>query len=69
MQPSHKLQEGRVVARRAAKLVRVARPLNTTETIELQQLFDLIADTCDAANMVLQTGSDLGRLKELTGPR
>jgi hypothetical protein len=68
MQPIRKLQDSRVVARRTAKLVRVPRAaLNATETSELQQLFDLIADTCDAANVVLDTGSDLERLKELTG--
>jgi hypothetical protein len=73
MQPNHKLQETAVVApraavaRRTAKPVRVARSLDATETIELQRLFDLIADTCDAAGTVLDTGSDLERLRELTG--
>jgi hypothetical protein len=68
MQPIRKLRESSGIARRTTKLVRVPRAaLNAAETGELQQLFDLIADTCDAANMVLDTGSDLERLKELAG--
>jgi hypothetical protein len=66
MQPIRQLQEGPAAARRTPKLLPVARPLNATETIELQRLFDLIADTCDAAGAVLDTGSDLERLRELT---
>lgn len=55
------------MARRTAKMVRVAKPLDAAETAELQRLFDLIADTCDAATMVLDSGSDLERLRGLAG--
>jgi hypothetical protein len=66
MPPIRNLQEGAVVARRTPNLVPVARSLSTAERAELQQLFELMADTCDAAGMVLETGSELQRLRELT---
>jgi hypothetical protein len=65
MQPIRKL-ENPVVARRSAKLVRVTRTLNAVETNELQRLFDVIADTCDAANMLLGVDSGPERLRQLT---
>ena len=57
---------------RAGKVVRIVGALTTTETIELRRLFDLIADTCDAAGIILgrsgpsPISSELERLRELT---
>jgi hypothetical protein len=67
MQTIRKLQEAADTPRRATKLVSVSRTLNAAEALELQRLFDLIADTCDAASVVLNTGSDLERLRGLAG--
>ena len=52
-------------------LVPTSSGLTGTEIAELQRLFDLIADISDAANIildacVLDTGSEVERLKELT---
>lgn len=62
MQEISKLQEREAAPDRAEKSA-----LSVAETLELQSLFELIADTCDAASMALETGSDLKRLKGLTG--
>jgi hypothetical protein len=65
-----KRHESRAAVRRSAKVVRIRRVLSATETTELQRLFDLIADTVDAGNIILGTGSELEveleRVRELT---
>jgi hypothetical protein len=58
---------------RAGQVVLMGKAsLTNAETTELRRLFDLIADTCDAAGVVLgrtgppPIGSELERLRALT---
>jgi len=60
-----KLHESGVVARPKVVRVRTRSVLTASEIAELQRLFDLIADTCDAGNIVLVNGSELKRLRDL----
>ncbi len=60
-----KLHESGVVARPKVARVRTRSVLTANEIAELQRLFDLIADTCDAGNIVLVNGSELKRLRDL----
>jgi hypothetical protein len=60
-----KLHESGVVARPKIARVRTRGGLTANEIAELQRLFDLIADTCDAGNIVLVNGSELKRLRDL----
>jgi hypothetical protein len=56
---------------RPGKVIRTGKALTPTETTELRRLFDLAANTCDAAGQVLgragppPVGADLERLAEL----
>jgi hypothetical protein len=57
---------------RTAKVARIARvALTPSETIEIRRLFDLVADTCDAASELLAkagpspVGPDLLLLRNL----
>jgi hypothetical protein len=59
------LHESGVVARPKIERVRTRSGLTATEITELQRLFDLMADTCDAGNVVLLNGSELKRLRDL----
>jgi hypothetical protein len=66
----HKIEN--VPAFRAGKMVRIGRPtLTPTETTELRRLFDLVADTCDAAGQLLAKAgapplsAELQRLRDL----
>lgn len=58
---------------RAGQVLRTGKAsLTNSETTELRRLFDLVADTCDVAGMVLgragppPIGSNMGRLRELS---
>jgi hypothetical protein len=60
-----KLDESRVVARPKVVRVRSRSGLTANQITELQRLFDLIADTCDASNIILVNGLELQRLRDL----
>jgi hypothetical protein len=60
-----KLHESDLVARPKVVRVRTRSGLTANEITELQRLFDLIADICDAGNVVLVNGSELKRLRDL----
>jgi hypothetical protein len=57
---------------RPGTVVRMGKALTATETTELRRLFDLMADTCDAAAIILgrsgppPMGSEVQRLRELS---
>jgi hypothetical protein len=61
-----KLHESDLAARPKVVRVRTRSSLTVSEITELQRLFDLIADTCDAGNIVLVNGSELKRLRDLS---
>jgi hypothetical protein len=50
------VMEENVPRYRAGQVVRIPKLLSATETSELRRLFDLVADTCDAAVEVLVLG-------------
>jgi hypothetical protein len=56
---------------RPGQVIRTGGAITPTQTTELRRLFDLAADTCDAAGQILgragppPVGADLERLREL----